>query len=149
MTYISNFACLPDAFYKYSNTLFPSVIGGSEVMENGLLSGGKPRNDQSRLSWISSINFKCAKRVSCLPRIQNTLNKYSVVLLTLLSVLQTWKTIEYLGNQLMDTYREIIWCLELCSIYAVTWTALSIIVRISSLESSANMLFSSILLVDN
>lgn len=89
MTYISNFTCLPDAFYKYSNTLFPSVIGGSEVMENGLLSGGKPRNDQSRLSWISSINFKCAKRVSCLPRIQNTLNKYSVVLLTLLSVLQT------------------------------------------------------------
>jgi len=49
MDYAGNAARLHEVFYKRSNTLLASVKAGSEIMENGFLSGGEG-NDQWRLS---------------------------------------------------------------------------------------------------
>ena len=86
----STLAMLPrfsEVFYKCSNALFVSVKTGSEIKENGLLSG----SDQWRLSegfhWWTFVNWLCA---IFLPR-RTSSEKHLVLLLTfLLSVSKIW-----------------------------------------------------------
>ena len=83
-------------FSKCSNVLFASVKAGSEIMENGLLSGSERRKrSTAALRWISLMNF-CKLTVNHLYSSQtckNSSEKHSDVdlfLTFLLSVSKIW-----------------------------------------------------------
>ena len=67
--------CFSEDFCKCCKALFASVKAGSEIVENGLLSGSERRKQSvAALRWISLMNF-CKLTVCHLAEVQNLFRK--------------------------------------------------------------------------